>query len=134
MKIAKRREGRAPRRARVRKAPRGEGGFTLMETLVAMTLAGAVLLPASFWLYHSRASRAAWDKFRATQALESELNRAVLLRRDQNAIREIAAPLYLKLDLRCERNADETRIVGRALDRQGRLLAELQAGYFSEVR
>jgi prepilin-type N-terminal cleavage/methylation domain-containing protein len=108
-------------------------GFTLMETLVAMTLAATILLPASFWLYHSRASRAALDKFHATQALESELNRAVLLRRDQDGNREISSPIYLRLTLHVERNADETRIFGKALDRQGRTLAELESGYFTEV-
>ncbi|MBW8889827.1 MAG: prepilin-type N-terminal cleavage/methylation domain-containing protein [Fibrobacteres bacterium] len=108
-------------------------GFTLMETLIAMTLAATILLPASFWLYHSRASQAAWDKFRATQALESELNRAVLLRWDHDAIRETSSPFYLKLVLHIERNADETRILGQALDRQGRPLAELKAGYFAEA-
>jgi len=108
-------------------------GFTLVETLVAMTLAATILLPASFWLYHSRASRAAWDKFRATQALESELNRAVLLRWDHDASREVTSPLYLKLSLHFERNADETRILGQALDRQGRPLAQLEAGYFAEA-
>jgi prepilin-type N-terminal cleavage/methylation domain-containing protein len=111
----------------------GSRGFTLMETLVAMTLAATILLPASFWLYHSRASQAAWDKFRATQALESELNRAVLLRSDHDATREISSPFYLKLILHVERNADETRLLGQALDRQGRLLVELKSGYFAEV-
>jgi len=111
----------------------GASGFTLMETLIAMTLAATILLPASFWLYHSRASRAAWDKFRATQALESEINRAVLLRWDHDATREDSSPFYLKLILHIERNADETRISGQALDRQGRPLAELESGYFAEV-
>lgn len=117
----------------MRIAKPGERGFTLVETLIAMTLASAVLLPASFWLYHSRASRAAWDKFRATQALESELDRAVLLRWDHDATREMSSPFYLKLIVHIERNADETRILGQALDRQGRPLAELQSGYFTEV-
>jgi prepilin-type N-terminal cleavage/methylation domain-containing protein len=112
---------------------RGANGFTLVETLVAMTLAATILLPASFWLYHSRASRAALDKFHATQALESELNRAVLLRRDQDGDREVSSPFYLRLTLHVERNADETRIFGKALDRQGRTLAELESGYFTEV-
>lgn len=111
----------------------GARGFTLMETLVAMTLAATILLPASFWLYHSRASRAAWDKFRATQALESELNRAVLLRSDHDATREVSSPFYLKLILHVERNADETRILGQAEDRQGHLLVELKSGYFAEA-
>jgi len=111
----------------------GARGFTLVETLIAMTLEATILLPASFWLYHSRASQAAWDKFRATQALESELNRAVLLHWDHDAIRELSSPFYLKLVVRIERNADETRILGQALDRQGRPLAELKAGYFAEA-
>jgi hypothetical protein len=98
-----------------------------------MTLASAILLPASFWLYHSRASRAAWDKFRATQALESELNRAVLLRWDHDSARDLPGAFPIHVAIRVERNADETRLFGTASDRRGRPLAELEAAYFTEV-
>ena len=48
-------------------------------------------------------------------------------------IHELSSPFYLKLVVHIERNADETRILGQALDRQGRPLAELKAGYFAEA-
>jgi hypothetical protein len=98
-----------------------------------MTLAAAVLLPASFWLYHSRASRAALDKFRATQALESELNRAIVLRWDHDSAREAQVPILIRLTVHVERDADEVRLFGKALDRQGRPLAELEGAYFVEA-
>jgi prepilin-type N-terminal cleavage/methylation domain-containing protein len=111
----------------------GETGFTLIETLIAMALAGMVLLPASIWLYHSRASRAALEKFRATQALEAELQRAVLLRSDHGSSREVPGPPFLRLEVRVHRDADEVRLSGKALDRRGRALAELEAAYFTEM-
>ena len=105
-------------------------GFTLVETLVAMTLAGAVLLPACFWLYGSRTSRAALAGFRATQALEAEMDRAVLLRIDHETGREIPEPGYLRLRIRPVKDGKETRLIGTASDRKGRIIATLQAGYF----
>jgi prepilin-type N-terminal cleavage/methylation domain-containing protein len=112
--------------------PGGRSGFTLMETLIAMTLAAAVLLPASFWLYQSRTSRAAMEKFRATQALEDRMNRAVLLRLERDRTEEAHLPGYVRLIFHVVRNAEETRIEGRAEDRRGRTLAELQAAYFGK--
>jgi prepilin-type N-terminal cleavage/methylation domain-containing protein len=107
-------------------------GFTLVETLIAMTLACAVLLPASMWLYHSRSSRAALARFRATQMLEMELDRAWLLRLDRDFSREIPAPGYIRLRIHPLRDGRETRLIGTAEDRQGHILASLQAGYFGE--
>lgn len=104
-----------------------------METLIAMALAGAFLLPASFWLYHSRSSRAALEKFRATQALQSELHRALILRLDHDSERDISGPQRLRLSLHVRKDADEVRISGKALDWKGRSLAELEAAYFGEA-
>jgi prepilin-type N-terminal cleavage/methylation domain-containing protein len=111
---------------------RGSGaeGFTLIETLVAMSLVGAVLLPTCFWLYQSRTSRAAMERFRATQALEMRMNRAVLLRQDADWSEEIPDPGYLRFEIHPIRDAAETRLLGTAKDRKGRIVAALQAGYF----
>lgn len=106
-------------------------GFTLVETLVAMSLVGAVLLPASLWLYSSRTSRDARDRFRAVQMLEMEMNRAFTLRLKEPWSREQPEPGYLRLEIRPIREGSETRLVGTARNRQGRILAELQAGYFA---
>lgn len=106
-------------------------GFTLVETLVAMSLVGAVLLPASLWLYSSRTSRDARDRFRALQMLEMEMNRAFVLRQKEPWSREQPDPGYLRLEIRPIREGSETRVVGKARNRQGRILAELQAGYFT---
>jgi prepilin-type N-terminal cleavage/methylation domain-containing protein len=105
-------------------------GFTLIETLVAMSLVGAVLLPACFWLYQSRTSRAAMERFRATQVLESEMNRALLLRLDKDWSREIPDPGYLRFEIRPVRDGAETRLLGTAKDRKGRVVTQLQSGYF----
>jgi prepilin-type N-terminal cleavage/methylation domain-containing protein len=109
-----------------------QSGFTLVETLVAMALAGAVLLPASFWLYRSHTTRAALDRFRALQSLEAELNRAVLLRLEQDAAKSIPFPAGARLRIHVLRDGPETRLLGTVEDRRGRTLAELQAGYFGE--
>jgi prepilin-type N-terminal cleavage/methylation domain-containing protein len=108
-----------------------ERGFTLVETLVALSLVGAVLLPASLWLYSSRTSRDAMGRFRAVQMLEMEMNRAFVLRLKEPFSREQPGPGYLRLEIRPIREGAETRLVGKARDRQGRILAELQAGYFA---
>lgn len=109
-------------------------GFTLIETIMALTLAGAILLPLSFWLYHSRASRGALERFRAAQALETELNRALILRLDHDVTREMSGPPYLKLTLQVGRDGEEARIRGLAADRKGRALAELQSAWFGDTR
>lgn len=106
-------------------------GFTLVETLVAMSLVGAVLLPATLWLYSSRTSRDARDRFRAVQMLEIEMNRAFVLRLKDPWSREHPDPGYLRLEIRPVRDGSETRLMGTTRDRQGRILAELQAGYFA---
>ncbi|MDB5050703.1 MAG: hypothetical protein JWO30_3774 [Fibrobacteres bacterium] len=109
---------------------RGSGGFTLVETLVAMSLVCAVLLPACFWLYQSRASRAAWERFHALQILEMKMNRAVLLRQGTDWSGEVPEPGYLRLEIKAVRDGAETRLVGTAKDRKGRLVTGLQAAYF----
>ena len=106
-------------------------GFTLVETLVAMSLVGAVLLPATLWLYSSRTSRDARDRFRAVQMLEMDMNRALVLRLKEPWSREQPEPGYLRLEIRPIMDGSETRLVGTARDRQGRILAELQAGFFT---
>lgn len=110
---------------------RNERGFTLIETLVALTLASAVLLPASLWLYHSHASRAALAKFHAVQALEAEMNRALLLRLDHDAASERREPFPLRLRVRAVRDGKETRLIGTAQDRQGRIIAGMQAAWYA---
>jgi hypothetical protein len=104
-----------------------------VETLIAMSLAGAILLPASFWLYHSRSSRGAMDKFRATQALETELHRALALRLDHDSGKDLPGPPFVRLALHVHKAADEIRISGKAFDQKGRTLAELEGAYFGDA-
>ena len=108
-------------------------GFTLIETLIALSLASAILLPASLWLYHSRASRAALVKFHATQALEQEMNRALLLRPDHDVTTERLGHGYLRMRIRAVRDGKENRLIGTAFDRQGRSLAVLRATWFARA-
>lgn len=105
-------------------------GFTLIETLVAMSLVGAVLLPSCLWLYQSRTSRAAMEKFRATQVLEARMNRALLLRQGTDWSEEIPDPGYLRIEIHPLVDGTETRLSGTAKDRKGRLVSQLQAGFF----
>lgn len=105
-------------------------GFTLVETLVAMSLVGAVLLPTCFWLYQSRTSREAMMRFRAVQALEMRMNRALLLRQEKEWSEEVPDPGYLRFEIRPVRDGWETRLLGTAKDRKGRVVARLQAGWF----
>ena len=111
-------------------SPLRSRGFTLVETLVAMSLVGAVLLPLCFWLYQSRTSREAMIRFRATQALEMRMNRAVLLRQDKDWSEEIPGPGYLRFEIRPVRDGMETRLAGTAKDRKGRIVTRLQAVWF----
>ena len=105
-------------------------GFTLIETLVAMSLVGAVLLPSCLWFYQSRTSRAAMEKFRATQALEARMNRALLLRQGADWSEEISDPGYLRIEIHPLADGAETRLSGTAKDRKGRIISQLQAGFF----
>jgi len=106
-------------------------GFTLIETLFALTLASTILLPASLWLYHSRASRAALAKFRATQVLEMEMNRAVILHLDHDSASENPGRDALRIRIHCVREGREIRLLGSVADRQGRPLAALQSAWFA---
>lgn len=108
---------------------RGSAGFTLVETVVAMLLVSVVALPASLWLYRSRANHAAWERFHAAQALERRMNRALLVRhvRDQGFQ---AGPPGLSLELRLVEGDGERRILGVARDRRGRAILDLEAVLF----
>jgi prepilin-type N-terminal cleavage/methylation domain-containing protein len=110
-----------------------ENGFTLIETLVAMSLVGAVLLPSCLWFYQSRTSRAAMEKFRATQILETRMNRAVLLRQGTDWGEEIPEPGYLRIEIHPKVDGSETRLLGTAKDRKGRIVTQLQAGFFGGI-
>jgi prepilin-type N-terminal cleavage/methylation domain-containing protein len=105
-------------------------GFTLIETLVAMSLVGVVLLPSCLWFYQSRTSRAAMEKFRATQVLEARMNRALLLRQGSDWSEEIPDPGYLRIEIHPLVDGSETRLLGTAKDRKGRIISQLQAGFF----
>ena len=108
----------------------GRRGFTLVETLVAMALVSAVLLPGSFWLYGSRTSQAARERFRALQLLEVEMNRSLVLHLEKDVSEEIPGPPYLRLEIRSVRDGSETRLLGSARDRQGRVVTRLEAAFF----
>lgn len=105
-------------------------GFTLIETLIALSLVGTILLPSCLWFYQSRASRAAMNTFRATQALEMRMNRALLLRQSADLSEEIPEPGFIRFDIHLIKDGAETRLLGSAKDRRGRILSQLQSGYF----
>ncbi len=111
-------------------ANRNAGGFTLVETLVAMVLVSAVLLPASFWLYRSRTSEAAWDRFRAVQILEMKINRAWIQRQEQDGSEEIPGSQHLRLEIHVVKDGAETRLMGTVRDRKGKPVTSLDAAYF----
>ena len=111
---------------------RSRQGFTLVETLVALALISAVMLPASFWLYRSRTSEAAWERFRAVQVLEMKMNRALLERWEKDRSEEIPGPGYLRLQIRVVQDGAETKLLGSASDRKGRPITSLEAAYFLE--
>jgi hypothetical protein len=102
----------------------------LVETLVALSLIGAVLLPACLWLYQSRASRSAWERFRATQRLEMEMNRMFLLKQSKDWSAELPDPRYMRLEIRAVRDGAEVRLLGTAKDRKGRWITGLQSAFF----
>ena len=95
-----------------------------------MALVLGVLLPACFWLYQSRTSRAAMERFRATQGLETGMNRALLLHLNENWSAETPNPGYLRFEIHPVREGSETRLLGTAKDRKGRVVSRLEAGYF----
>jgi hypothetical protein len=95
-----------------------------------LALVSAILLPASFWLYRSRTSQAAWERFRAVQLLEMRMNRAFLIRPDKDWSEEIPDPGYLRLEIHPVTDGPETRLLGTAKDRKGKVLVKLQSGFF----
>ena len=105
-------------------------GFTLVETLVAMVLVSTVLLPASFWLYRSRTSEAAWDRFRAVQVLEMKMNRAWLQHLEQDWAEVIPGSQRLRLEIRLVADGAETRLMGTVRDRKGKVITSLESVYF----
>jgi type II secretory pathway component PulJ len=105
-------------------------GFTLVETLVAMLLVSAVVLPASLWLYRTRTHHAAWERFRATQLLEDRMNRALLLRPDRDQREREEGPTGLRFEIEVEEEGDETRLIGKAVNHRGRTVVTLEAALF----
>ena len=104
----------------------------MVETLVAMGIVSAVLLPAGFWLYKSRAGRAAAEKFQATQALEMQMHRAFLLRLKKDWSGEAGSPPF-RLDIKVATREGETRLLGTAKNREGKIICRLEADLFGET-
>jgi hypothetical protein len=102
----------------------------LVETLVAMLLVSAVVLPASLWLYRTRTHHAAWERFRATQLLEDRMNRALLLRPDRDQRDREEGPAGLRFEIEVEEEGDETRLIGKAINPRGRTVVTLEAALF----
>ena len=109
------------------------GGFTLIEVLVALGIISVVLLPTSLWLYSSKTSRAALEKFHATQALEMQMNRAFLLRQDKNWNGDVKVPEFFRLEINVENKDGETRLLGMAKNRDGKIVCHLESDFFSGV-
>lgn len=105
-------------------------GFTLVETVVAMILVSAVILPVSLWLYRSRVNHAAWERFQATQMLEQRMNRAVLLRFSRDWSEQPPGAAGLRFIIRVEDEAGERRLLGKAQDRRGKDVVSLEATLF----
>lgn len=109
---------------------RRNGGFTLVETLVAMIVVTAVVLPASLWLYRSRTNHAAWERFRAVQFLEDRMNRAMLLRKAPALGEQMPGLPACRIEIRAEDKRDGRRMVGMAKDGRGRILASMETMLF----
>lgn len=105
-------------------------GFTLVETLVAMLLVAAIVLPASLWLYRTRTHHAAMERFRAVQQLEHRMNRAMLLRPDRGLRDREAGPAGLRFEIRVKEEAGERRLVGTAVNPRGRAVVTLEAAVY----
>lgn len=108
-----------------------ERGFTLVETLMAMVIVAAVLLPASLWFYRSRTNHAAWERFRAVQLLEDRMNRAVLLRESPALGEQVPGLPPLRIEIRIEDQGGGRRMVGTAKDGRGKVLARLETMLFN---
>ncbi len=108
-------------------------GFTLIETLIALCLASAVLLPTSLWFYRSHASRAAYEKFQATQELERSMQRTFLLGLEQDWKDEVllpGLPLPYRLEIRVLAKNGEIRYLGSAKNHEG-VICHLEVDRFT---
>jgi prepilin-type N-terminal cleavage/methylation domain-containing protein len=105
-------------------------GFTLVETLVAMLIVSVAALPASLWLYRSRANHAAWERFHTLQMLEHRMNRAMVLRLDQDWSEQVQGPPNRRFVIRVKNESGERRLSGEALNEQGKAMVTLEAVLF----
>lgn len=110
--------------------PRRQAGFTLVETVVAMILVSAVVLPASLWLYRSRMNHAAWERFHAVQQLEDRMNRAFLQRDARGLSGQVQGLPILRFEIRAVDEAGERRLLGEVRDAKGRSIATLETVIF----
>ena len=106
-------------------------GFTLVEVLIALIIATAILAPASLWMTRNRVNQGATERLLALQELELAMNRLMI----QNDFperfpieKQISPNKNLVITGKLENG--EMRLHGRVNDELGNILVELQASRF----
>ncbi len=105
-------------------------GFTLVETLIAMVLATAFLVPLSTWLYKNHVNQRALNRFCALSLLETELHRAFLQREEKTIFKEYEVPCRCRVEIEPELIGDEVKLSGKVLGLSGPPLGRMTISYF----
>ncbi len=105
-------------------------GFTLIEVLVALAIATAILSPMTLWFYNTGVNRLAWQQHQGIQLCRLFLNRAYLEGWEHS--KEVLDPILGDYQLRIEvkKISNEIQYYSQLKTKSGKEICQLNISRF----